>query len=338
LQPGFGESVRLRTGNREVAFLVNNFLLLGITFVTLWGVVFPLITEFSSDSAVTVAAPYFNRVNGPLFLILLALMGIGPVMAWRKASPSSLRRWLAWPVPLAILVAIGLLISGIREPVAVVAFAVLAFVAMVILEEWFRGTRARRSAGDTWVRGFVRMIAANRPRHGGYIVHLAVLSLAFGVIGTQFFDQRTDFVLREGESGTIGGYRVEYAGREIERRSDRIAQWANVNVYRGERLAGRLEPWHAVYPDFSQVSVRAGIRSNPVEDLYLVPSDFLDDGRLVLRASVNPLAWWLWLAGPVFLLGTVIALWPQAVPEVRTAAATRPASPRSITPGAVHLR
>jgi cytochrome c-type biogenesis protein CcmF len=321
--------------SREVAFLVNNFLLLGITFVTLWGVVFPLITEFASDGTVTVATPYFNRVNGPLLLALLVLMGIGPVMAWRRSSPRSLARWLFWPAVLSAVAAAGMAASGLREPVAIFAFATVIFVAIVILQEWLRSTRARaRPGGKTglagaaaWPGAWFQVVAGNRPRHGGYIVHISILLLAFGVIGTQFFDQRADLVLRPGESATLDDYRIEYVGRETEQRSDRTAQWANINVYRGGEFAGTLRPWHAFYPDFRQVSVRAGIRSTPVEDLYLVPTDFLDDGRLVLRASINPLAMWLWIAGPIFLIGTLVALWPQATLEVRPARAQLPAAP-----------
>jgi cytochrome c-type biogenesis protein CcmF len=192
---------------------------------------------------------------------------------------------------------------------------------LVILEEWFRSTRARARAGGNWAAAWLGVIAGNRPRHGGYIVHLAIVTVAFGVVGTQFFDQRADLVLKRGESGAVGSYRLEYANLKIEERSDRTAQLAHLNVYRGNDRIGTLRAWHAFYPDFRQASVRAGIRSTPVEDLYVVPTDFLEDGRLVLRASVNPLAMWLWIAGPVFVIGTAVALWPQPALEVRPAKA-----------------
>jgi cytochrome c-type biogenesis protein CcmF len=120
-------------------------------------------------------------------------------------------------------------------------------------------------------------------------------------------------------------------GSEVEERSDRTARFANINVYRDGEPIGTLRPWYAFYPDFRQASVRAGIRSTPVEDLYIVPSEFLEDGRLVVRVSINPLAWWLWIAGPIFLVGTMVAVWPQSVLEVRPApaAAKPPSIPRS---------
>ena len=171
------------------------------------------------------------------------------------------------------------------------------------------------------------------------MVHLSILVLAFGVIGTQFYDQRQDAVLNIGESVEIDNYRIEFVSHGSELRADRLAQWANLDIYKDGKYIGALRPWSAFYPGFNQVSVRAGIDSGPVEDLYIIPTDFLDSqgravlaggaevSRAVFRISINPLAWWLWFSGPIFLLGTVIALWPQPAVELRTA----PVSKRRLT-------
>ncbi|MCH7738523.1 MAG: cytochrome c biogenesis protein CcsA [Chloroflexi bacterium] len=325
--------------SREASFLLNNFLLLGIVGVTLWGVLFPLASEFAQNTTVTVSAPYFNQINGPLLLGLVFLMGVGPVLPWRRASTASLKRWLLLPAVLAVLAFVGLVLSGLERPVALFAFSVLVFVAASILQEWYRGAMARRRGGDNIVVGFWKLINGNRPRHGGYVVHLSILVLAFGVIGTQFYDQRQDAVLNIGESVEIDNYRIEFVSHGSELRADRLAQWANLDIYKDGKYIGALRPWSAFYPGFNQVSVRAGIDSGPVEDLYIIPTDFLDSqgravlaggaevSRAVFRISINPLAWWLWFSGPIFLLGTVIALWPQPAVELRTA----PVSKRRLT-------
>ncbi|MEX0763440.1 MAG: cytochrome c-type biogenesis CcmF C-terminal domain-containing protein [Dehalococcoidia bacterium] len=333
--------------SREASFLVNNFLLLGVAFATLWGVIYPVFSEMARDVQVSVGAPYFNRINGPMLLAVVFVMGIGPLLPWRKTSTRSLRQWLVAPALVGMSVTAGLLIAGIREPIAVLAFGVIAFVAASILEEWYRGTAARHRGGEAWPVAYWRLVNGNRPRHGGYVVHIAILVLAVGIVGTQFFDQRTDIALRQGESAVIDDYRVEYVSHETEQRSDRTAQWANLDVYRidpaeyaadpagwriepskyvvegngypGDRRLETLQPWHGFYTEFQQVSVRAGIRSTPVEDLYVIPSDFLADGRVLLRISINPLAWWLWFAGPIFVIGAMVALWPQPAVERRFA-------------------
>lgn len=336
--------------SREASFLVNNFLLLAVVAVTLWGVIFPVFSDLARDVSVSISAPYFNRVNGPLLLAMVIVMGVGPLLPWRKASARSIRNWFIWPTVAGTAVTVGLLAVGINQWIAAVAFGALVFVAFSIGEEWWRGTAARHRGGDNWAAAYWKLISGNRPRHGGYIVHLAVLALSIGIIGTNFFDQRVDVSLLPGESAVIDNYRVEFVEITRGARPDRVTTQAQLNIYRinrseydldtdgyfvdthkydleggtypGDRQIGTLDPWQGFYPAFNQVSVRSGIRSTPVEDLYLIPSNFNSDGSVALRMSINPLAMWLWISGPIFLLGTVVALWPAPVVERSIARAT----------------
>ena len=333
--------------SRESAFLVNNFLFLAVMAVTLWGVLYPLFSDLARDVSVSVAAPYFDRANGPVLLGIVVMMGIGPLLPWRKASARSLKQWLIWPTLVGV-VAIGILLAvGVQRPIAIFAFGVVAFVAASISEEWWRGTAARVRSGDNWPMAWWRLVNGNRPRHGGYIVHISILMLGLGIIGTNFYQQRTDGALELGQSLVIDNYRIEYVDNGNSSRPDRVAQWAEMTVYRideddyavefdtaradgatgftledssprtNDKLLGTIEPWHSFYADFNMASVRSGIRSTIVEDLYVIPRDFLADGRVSLAVSINPLAWWLWASGPFFIIGTMVALWPQAAVERR---------------------
>lgn len=333
--------------SRESAFLVNNFLFLAVMAITLWGVLFPLFSDLARDVPVSVGAPYFDRANGPVLLGIVVMMGIGPLLPWRKASARSLKQWFVWPV-LAGVVTVGVLLAvGVQRPIAIIAFGVVAFVATAISEEWWRGTAARHRSGDNWALAWWRLVNGNRPRHGGYVVHLSILMLGLGIIGTNFYQQRTDGAIELGESLVIDNYRIEYVDSGDSSRADRIAQWAEMTVYRidkddyaveidaaraegasgftladstarlNDKYLGQIEPWHGFYPDFNMASVRSGIRSTVVEDIYVIPRDFLADGRVSLAVSINPLAWWLWASGPFFIIGTMIALWPQASIERR---------------------
>ena len=330
--------------SREASFLVNNFLFLGVTFVTLWGLLFPLFSEFANDETVTVSAPWFNQINGPLLLAIVILMGIGPLLPWRRTTMSSAQRWLSIPIAVAAATIVLIWISGVHELWAVVGFGALSMVITAVIEEWYRGTMAQRRAGLNIAAGWWRMVSGNRPRHGGYIVHIAIIALGIGVIGTNFFQQKADVALAPGESFTLDEYRVEYVNTKDEQRSDRISEWANVNVFKDDEQIASLSPLRAFYPVFNMASVRASVYNVPLvnipglpgnlnpglEDLYIVPSEFLDDGRVVLRISINPAAWWLWISGPIFVIGTIIALWPAPAFERRTVPArTRtPSTPR----------
>ncbi|MDA1258348.1 MAG: cytochrome c biogenesis protein CcsA [Chloroflexi bacterium] len=334
--------------SREAAFLVNNFLFLGVAFVTLWGVLFPLFSEFANDQTVTVSAPWYNQINGPILLAIVILMGIGPLLPWRRTTMGSVQRWLTIPIAIGVATMALLWITGVHELWAVIGFGALTLVMSAVFEEWYRGTMSQRRAGHNFASGWWRMVNGNRPRHGGYIVHIAIIALGIGIIGTNFFHQRADVALAPGESFTLDEYRVEYVGVESEQTADRISEWANVNVFKGEEQIATLAPWRALYPVFNIASVRAAVHNNPLvdvpllpgyldpglEDLYIVPSEFLADGRVVLRISINPAAWWLWVSGPIFIIGTLIALWPAPALERRTVPArTRfPSRPQPAQP------
>jgi cytochrome c-type biogenesis protein CcmF len=161
----------------------------------------------------------------------------------------------------------------------------------------------------------VRLIAANRPRYGGYIVHLAVVMVALGVLGSSFFDLQLDVVLAEGESVELGDYRMEYIGTTAVPYADRTEFLSTVQVYRDGRPLKTMTATRTFYPSFNMASTLAAIHSTPVEDFFVVPSENLPDGSVGFRILVNPMIWWMWVAGPVLVLGTVIALWPQPVRE-----------------------
>ena len=309
--------------SRESAFLVNNLLFLGVAFVTLWGVVYPLISEIFQGDTITVGQPYYNQVNGPLFLILILLMGVAPFLPWRHASWTSLRRALLMPAAAALATAALLLLLGVHKPWAVASFAVCALVVAGILREWVRGALARHRLGESYPVAFARLIAGNRPRYGGYVAHLAVVLLALGVTGSSFYGIQKDVALSPGESADVGAYTLTYVGASAVDKADRIEATAEVQVFRGDDFLGSYHPRRDFYPSFNLASTQAAIRSTPVEDLYIIPGELLEDGRAIFRVFVNPLVMWMWVAGPLLLLGVMVALWPQR--EAAAMYAPRPA-------------
>ena len=309
--------------SRESAFLVNNLLFLGVAFVTLWGVVYPLISEIFQGETITVGQPYYNQVNGPLFLILILLMGVAPFLPWRHASWTTLRRALLLPAASALATAALLLLLGVHKPWAVASFAVCALVVAGILREWVRGALARHRLGESYPVAFARLIAGNRPRYGGYVAHLAVVLLALGVTGSSFYGIQKDVALSPGESADVGAYTLTYVGASVVDKADRIEATAEVQVFRGNDFLGSYHPRRDFYPSFNMASTQAAIRSTPIEDLYIIPGELLEDGRAIFRVFVNPLVMWMWVAGPLLLLGVTVALWPQR--EAAAVYAPRPA-------------
>ena len=324
--------------SREAAFLVNNLLLLGIAFVTLWGTVYPLFAKLGGGEEITIARPFYDQVNGPLLLALVFLMGVGPLVPWRRANWASLRRALLLPGSFAGIVVIVLAVLITRQPFALIGFGLCALVAAGIFLEWWRGMRARhRNSGENYALALFRLIAGNRPRYGGYIVHLAVVMVALGVLGGSLFEVQRDVVLAPGDAYEISGYELRYLDTTAAIKSDRTEYVSRLEVYRDGQLLETMQARRSFYPSFNMASTLAAIRSTPVEDFYVVPSENLADGSVGFRILVNPLVWWMWVAGPVLILGTVVSLWPEKVrePAMVLRPLTAPANPGGTQPTTV---
>ena len=299
--------------SRETAFLVNNLFLLAIAFFTLWGVVFPIISEITTGETITVGEPYYNQVNGPLMLGLICLMGIGPLLPWRKSNLSQVNRILIVPLVSTTIVVIAIsLLFQITKPIVIIGIAISTLAAISVFQEWIRGTKARQSStGRNYLLAFCDLILANRPRYGGYIVHIAIIMLAFGILGSSFYNSEKDVFLAIGESTEIEDYSIEFTGIRTEIFPDRTERIADLKITKGDNELGSIGAWQGIYPSFSMLSTRAAIRSTPIEDLYVIFSETQPDGKTAaFRILVNPLVWWMWLSGPFVILGTIVALWP----------------------------
>ncbi len=297
--------------SRESAFLMNNFFLVAITFVTLWGLIFPLISELFANETVTVGAPYYNSVNGPVLLALLFVMGVGPNLSWRNTSKENLISNLLVPVSLLFISFILLLFFSARPIISSLSISVIVLVLSTIIIEWIRGSYKLTKAGTPWYISFIKLIINNRKKYGGYIVHISILLVAIGVIGINFYQIKVDKVLSVGEEIKIGNYKIELIEIDENEYNDRREKIAKFLVKDSEnKVINTMSGNNTFYPSFNMASIRAAINSNPIEDLYIIPSDFINESKMKLIVSINPLVWWMWIGGPVFVLGTLVSLWP----------------------------
>ncbi len=308
--------------SREATFLYNNLLLVAFCLTILWGVAYPILTEALRGEPVTVGPPYYNFFLKAFGLPLLLLMGIGPLIAWRRASLRGLGRTFAWPTGVALATGVVLLAFGAGSSVAgLVGYTFCAFVLASIGLEFARGTRARRAlAGGSWLAAFAELVGRNRRRYGGYVVHASIVLLAIGVVGSSAYDTTREQRLAVGQSMRAGDYLLTYRGATSERGPNAIEVRALVDVRRdGERL-GTLRPGKNRYFAEQQVSNEAAIRSDRLtgEDLFLIAEQIRADG-VFLKVLVKPLVNLIWIAGFVFLGGALIAMWPDAREQRRLA-------------------
>ena len=323
------------TVSREAAFLFNNLLLVGIAFSVLWGTLFPILSEWLQGTKVTVGPPFFNRVNVPLGLLLLGLTGIGPLIAWRRASPQNLRRQFAASATVGLAVLAGLLASGMRDGYALAALALAAFVGGTIVQEFWRGVRARqRMHGEAAPLALARLVARNRRRYGGYIVHVGIV-LMFAAFAGMAFKVDQEATLRPGESASVTspfGHQLTFThlGVSQYKSKNRIVSAATVQVTQDGRPLEVMTSEKRQHVDSFdrptfEPSTEVGIRSGLREDIYVVYAGSVGGTEeAVYRFTINPLVWWVWFAGGVLVFGGLVTMWPGgSTPAERKPAAAR---------------
>ena len=310
--------------SRESAFLLNNFIFMGILFATLWGTLYPIFSELFTGEKITVGPPFYNKVTGPLFAVLLILMGVAPLTMWFRSSARRIGMALRWPALAALIVVVGLIAFGMRSWAALLGLWIVTFSFILTILEFWKGIRARMRRGEGVWAAFSNLVGRDRRRYGGYWIHLGVLVMAFGIIGSYFFQQETQIRLQRGESAMLGDYEMIFNGvREYPGPDDLLIREADLTILDGGRAVGRLNPRTEFYTRTGQPMTIPGVRSTIAEDFYVIMVNWesVTTDAATFRLYLNPLINWVWAGGFIFIIGTLIAAWPAAVDQKVSAAA-----------------
>jgi len=304
--------------SREAAFLYNNLLLVALSLTVLWGVLFPIVTQLVKGETRTMGRPYYDFFLRSFGLPLLLLMGIGPLIAWRKASVRSLVRTLTWPIATAVVAGVTLVAVGAGSSTpGLIAYTFAAFVLATIVVELVRGTRATGS--------LTMLIARNRRRYGGYVVHAAIVLLAIGIAGSSAYQTTREQRLVPGQSTEVAGYHLTYERIDpIRNDPNRTGRYAVLNV--SGRWNGTLRTGQVTYTGFQETDEDVGIKTDwlRAQDLYVI-ANFDKGSAVFFKILVKPLVNLIWLAGIVFVLGSLVALWPDAREQRRLVTRLAPA-------------
>lgn len=297
--------------SREGSFLGVNLLFLALTFAVLLGTLFPLIVEAISGARVTVGAPFFDQVTLPLWMLVFALMGIGPLLPWRKADDQKLRNNLMLLIVAGLVAGVLAVLFGVRKvyPALTVALAGYNIMSVFLLLSGALAPRLRlsqRAATDV-MRSYV---FENRRRVGSMVVHLGVVVVALGVAFSAGYRVDQQLRIDFGQSVTFEGYTLRAVDRYVERSAARITAGAVIEVTRGDRFVATMRPRiHAYGANRNAVPTPAVIYT-PTHDLYLNLNSTLgpDSTFVVIRAVKSPLVTWIWIGGLIIVLGTGFSL------------------------------
>lgn len=310
--------------SKESGFMLNNVLFLGSAFAILWGTLFPVISEALTGRRMMVSAPFYDAVNLPLGVCIVLLMGIGPLVAWRRASVRSLTKTLLWPfafaIVLGILMSVALKLAYDRSSVlGSFSFVAAVFVVFTVFLEFVGSVRARmRLTGQSMQKSLAQLVANNRRRYGGYVVHLAIALMAAGIAGSGAYNQQVEVQLKPGQSQAIAGYLLTYEGMGVSAAPGARIMYANLVVSHGSHVIGVLRPSATFFTNAQQPTTNVALYSRPFSDLYAVMLGTSSGGQAVFDVHINPLVQFIWVGSYLFIFGTVVSLWPESLRRQRS--------------------
>ncbi len=302
--------------SREAIFLFNNLLLLSITFATIWGVLLPVISEATSGEKIVVGPPFFNKVNMPLFLLLLFFMGVGPLVGWRSNSVKSIMRsfWVPFIMG-SIITLLGIWIDGVNILPAI-SFGLSFFVITALLLEWHRRAKARSLiSGKSTAKESIKLLRSKPRIYASHIIHIGVAMIAIAITGAYAYKTERDLVIPIGGTETIKNYQLKVTGIREERNPAYGALIADIEVYNNNnKLLFVLHPEKRIYTQKQEITTEVDIKSTLKEDLYVALAgleDVTTDGKtpyknVILKVFINPLQIWVWFSSIIIILGSLI--------------------------------
>jgi len=299
--------------SRAGVFTLTLMLFSTLTVSVFVGSILPTLSQRLTGQAFEAGPDWFDRVTGPQFAALLLLLGVCPVLGRSAQTLRRLKklRWIGIAGPLIVLG--GAVAAGFARPLSLLGFALVGFAGATALAEFAVGVRKRvRQRDEALLNALWGLFRTQQRKYGGYLVHVGIILMAVGVIGTRMYPVERDVVLAPGESVTVGAYTFTLEGLNQEVRADYLNTWANVSLARGSEPLTTLAPKNRHYANYEQSygipAVRPGLR----EDVYLILAGWSEDQRQVtFKVLINALANFLWLGGLVFLAGGTLAFWPR---------------------------
>ncbi len=308
-----GEIILDRLLSREALFLLAAVVFLSVFFIVAYGVFSPLVYEIVTNQKITFGPPWYERATAPLLGLLMLLMGVAPLSAWGYSNARTLGRAIWKPALPTALVPLALAWLGIRNPIALTGFTLVGFVLFVTLYEYGRGVRGRMKANrETVFQALGRLFVRNRRRYGGYLIHVAMVVMAVGILGIELFQSETQRSLAIGDEIELGGYTLRYDSLARFPYTDgRLVTRAELSVYQDGRFLVTLAPRYDLYPDGQPMTI-PGIYSTLADDLYVVLVNWENPlaSQTPFKVYHNPLVNWLWIGSLIFIGGMILTAWP----------------------------
>lgn len=302
--------------NKETLTLFTNLILLSILVICLLGVIYPIISELITDTQITVGPAWYKRTAGPLFILLVLLVGVCPLAVWSGTNLARLSKRTRIVLPLSALIPLLAWLAGdVRHGVVLVSLWLVGFSILVMAADYIQQVLValRRNQGNFWL-ALGAPVRRNRRRYGGVLVHLGIILMSIGIIGIEGLQQETQVTLSLGESVELSGVTFRFEALEHHEEEARWVTEAVLSMSRAGEPIGALYPQREIYPNMGMAVTQPGLQSNLAVDLYAVLIDWrpISQDEATFRIFYNPLVSWLWVGSAMLTLGVVVALMPES--------------------------
>ncbi len=309
--------------------MLNNWLFLGLTVVVFWGSWAEAITTILvdlglRDTIINLGPDYYTSVT-PWFLVgIYILMGVTPLAAWRRSTAQRLGRALAVPTMLTAILVSWLAVNGTANVWALFGYGLVIFAGLATLTEIWKGMAARHRRGENYWVAFSSLIRRDRHRYGGFFIHLGMVVLGIGVVGSTALQDSTMQTLGVGEQMQLGDYTLQHNGLyEAQAEDGRTMIIGRVSVFKNSKWVANIEPRRDIFMTANPATGRLepstnlsipGMYSTLAADFYAI-INYWEGNRATYRAYLNPLISFVWIGGLSLIVGTVVALWPTRQPK-----------------------
>ncbi len=312
--------------SREGIFLLQNVLFVSTALTIFLGTIFPTITEAINGTKITVGPPFYNQVAVPQMAVLVILMGVAPLLAWRKANVQTLGRLSVVPIIAAIAGVVLLAVTGAGRLIPLLLLALCIYTFVQTLLEYIRGVQARvHSTGESIPAALFHLVQRNQRRYGGYLVHLGVVLIAVGAIGKGYYGIDVLKNVKLNESFSAGNYTFTYRGISPVPCAFNDCQSVQAAVLvtnsKDGSVVGGVYPHRDSYPVQQYTATIADITGSFNEEVYVILGGWENAGAsATFQVYINPMINWIWLGGVILILGFFVAFWNlEPIGEARTA-------------------
>jgi cytochrome c-type biogenesis protein CcmF len=288
--------------SREVALLANNILLVVASASILLGTLFPMVYQAITDNLISIGPPYFNAIFVPLAVVLVMILGIGPISRWKNTSLAYLRRQLT-------RVAIASVALGIVLPLVVTLEFSLAVTVGLSLALWIVFAMAKdlfnkvSNKGNRW-KALLRLPAGYL---GMQLAHFGIAVMVVGVCLTANFSMEKSVLLAPGETIDLGIYDFQFNGTEPVSGPNYVGEEATLLVNRNGEFLRELHPEKRLYIASSSPSTEMAIDSGFFRDLFVTLGESREGGAWSMTLYVKPFVRWIWLGAIFMMIGGVTA-------------------------------